>query len=429
MYLVELRPGKEELYRTADDLALAIRDGNVDARSRIYHRSTAKWISITLHPQYKAIVAGQNDEPLARVARKGWGLLSASLGGQAADPTSDEEATDGVPALEGWKRPLGLGLSALLLVLGVQLAFSGPRPPWAGRNKTPVVWTDSRDRAETAQTTESADELPAAGREETDVTSLMEREGSELVSLASTSALRPLTPELVSDTATSPVMVKRSRLPSAPRLGSTALQAALASEGTTEVVEASLVEGLLARYEAASDSVRARLETGMRAARLTRIFSPSRLTPGGGVRDTRLSLAGAVNFIRVFRQRQAAIDQTYRDSVTQLARRRELTQKEVRQWNSRPKRRDTPALELLSGSLIATIDSMLGVLDGQAGAYKLRGTAIAFEDPTAGQAYGDLRRRIEEQINSAVAAGGATSPGPTSLLLQAIGTSTLPRET
>src|SRR5215213_11416324 len=57
MYLVELRPGKEELYRTGDELAAAIRNGEVDQHSRIYHRATSKWISVTLHPQYKAIVA------------------------------------------------------------------------------------------------------------------------------------------------------------------------------------------------------------------------------------------------------------------------------------------------------------------------------------------------------------------------------------
>ena len=57
MYLVELRPGKEELYRTGDELAAAIRNGDVDMHSRIYHRATSKWISVTLHPQYKAIVS------------------------------------------------------------------------------------------------------------------------------------------------------------------------------------------------------------------------------------------------------------------------------------------------------------------------------------------------------------------------------------
>lgn len=53
MYLVELRPGKEHLFRSADELVAAIRRDEVDAHSRIYHRATAKWISITLHPVYK----------------------------------------------------------------------------------------------------------------------------------------------------------------------------------------------------------------------------------------------------------------------------------------------------------------------------------------------------------------------------------------
>ena len=101
----------------------------------------------------------------------------------------------------------------------------------------------------------------------------------------------------------------------------------------------------------------------------------------------------------------------------------------MRKWYSRTPGKESPTLELLSGSLLASIDSILGVLDAQAGAYKIRGTAIAFEDPTAGQAYGALRRRIKEEVDAAVSAGAATSPGATRLLLQAIGTSTLPRET
>lgn len=57
MYLVELRPGKEQLYRSVNELAAAIRCGDIDAQSRIYHRLTSRWISITLHPQFKAIAS------------------------------------------------------------------------------------------------------------------------------------------------------------------------------------------------------------------------------------------------------------------------------------------------------------------------------------------------------------------------------------
>ena len=167
----------------------------------------------------------------------------------------------------------------------------------------------------------------------------------------------------------------------------------------------------------------------MRVARLTRLFDGSHLTPNGGVTDTRMSLAGAANFIRVFREQQAAIERAYQDSVTQLARQNHWAPAQVRAWYGRTPRKESPTLELISGGLLASIDSLLGVLDAQAGAYKIRGSAIAFEEPSAGQTYGALRRKIKDQINAAIAAGGATSSGPTGLLLQAIGTSTLPLET
>jgi hypothetical protein len=406
MYLVELRPGKEELYRTGDDLALAIRDGGVDARSRIYHRATAKWISITLHPQYKAIVEGQQAEQ-ARPARKGWGILQ-DVTSQAEGSLSVEEANAGGDGLERWKRPLGLGLSSILLVLGVQLASSGPRPPWADQNKTAVV---SSGKSEI----EPEDSRDSNGDEE-----------SELVSLASTAVRwpdsRPVAERVTTPVSDAPI------LPRAPKLRRKALRASLVTDSGSATVKANSVQAILTRYEVASDSALARLESGMRVARMNRLFSASRLSPGGGVTDTRLRLAGAVNIIRKFRQQQAVIDQAYQDSVA-LAKEHGWSPKEVRRWSSRPQRAETPTLVLVSNALVADIDSLLGLLGAQAGAYKLRGTAIAFEDPSAGQAYGTLRRSIKGQIEAAVAAGGSTSSGPTTLLLQAIGTSSLPRET
>jgi hypothetical protein len=413
MYLVELKPGKEELYRTVDDLALAIKVGDVDARSRIYHRATAKWISITLHPQYKAIVAGQKEEQTSRPSRKAWGLLPASLTGLSEElsPTDAAPANGGVR--HRWKRPMGFGLAGVMLLLGVQLASSGPRPPWSNRGKA-VAITRQQDRMVEAKT------------------AVKPRKLTELVSLASSPSGLPASVSAAPESVTLPVPeAKRVRvLPRAPRLRTKALRAALASGGPEpEDLKANSIEAMLSRYEAASDEARARLESGMRVARLNRLFASARLTPGGGVTDTRLSLAGAANFMRVYRQQQATIDAAYQDSVALLAKRHRWSPSEVKQWSARPQRKEPATLELLSSSLLSGIDSLLGVLDAQAGAYKVRGTAIAFEDPAATQAYGALRRRIKEQIDATVAAGAATAFGPTGLLLQAIGTSTLPRET
>jgi hypothetical protein len=398
MYLVELRPGKEELYRSSDELALAIRNGDVDARSRVYHRATAKWISITLHPQYKAIVATAKEEP--RPARRGWHIL----GGSPDQPTQAPEANssgNGAQLLYRWRRPLALGVSALLFMSGLQIAFSGPRPPWSGRGRS-VASAEPRNGSQPRATPRPQTRAPVAAQQ------------------MKTTSL----PTLVSLTGSKTSFA----IPRAPKLRSKSLRDALAP-GAAAGAEGNSLESLLARYEAASDSARTRLESGLRVVRLNRLFASSRLTPNGGVTDTRMSLAGAANFIRVYRQQQAAINQAYQDTVTALAKEQRWSPRKVRAWYARTGVKEAPPLELISGSLLASIDSIFGVLQQQAGAYKLRETAIAFEDPAAGQTYGALRRRIKEQIDAAVAAGGATSPGPAGLLLQAIGTTSLPRET
>jgi hypothetical protein len=412
MYLVELRPGKEELYRSSDELALAIRNGEVDARSRVYHRATAKWISITLHPQYKAIVAAAKEEP--RPARRGWNIL----GGSSEHPGQSPEASsgsNGANLLHRWRRPLALGISAVLFMSGVQMAFSGPRPPWSGRAPS-IASAGSRsggDKArESARPVRSA---PAAAQQEF-VSSL-----PTLVSLASNNTTWNAAEPAPSSKTT-------RAIPKAPPLRSNLLRDALTPKAVKTANQNSL-ESLLARYEAARDSARSRLQGGLRVARLNQLFASSRLTPNGGVTDTRMSLAGAANFIRVYRQQQATIERAYQDTVTALAKQQAWSPKKVRTWYALTEKKESPTLDLISGSLFASIDSVFGVLDQEAGAYKLRGTAIAFEDPAASQTYGDLRRRITEQIDAAIAAGGAISPGPAGLLLQAIGTSSLPRET
>jgi hypothetical protein len=414
MFLVELRPGKEELYRSSDELALAIRNGDVDARSRVYHRATAKWISITLHPQYKAIVSAAKEDSGGRPARRGWNILGGSNDGTGQAPRAESTANGG-PLMHRWRRPLALGISGLLLMSGVQLAFSGPRPPWANRSHSAAVAIKKAEKPNTPASNATARPEMAAP--------------SRLISLVSTEIAWPEETAAV-DTSLSAPSIERAVpvLPRAPRLRTKSLREAL-TPTATKAAAANSLEAVFARYTAAHDSARTRLESGMRVARLTRLFAASRLGPDGGVTDTRMSLAGAANFIRVYRQQQAAIEQAYQDTVTAMARQQAWSPRKVRAWYARSPRKEAPTLELLSGSLLSTIDSVLGVLAEQAGAYKIRGTAIAFEDPTAGQRYGALRRRVKEQIDAAVAAGGATTPGPASLLLQAIGTTSLPRET
>jgi hypothetical protein len=425
MYLVELRPGKEELYRTGDELAAAIRSGEVDMHSRIYHRATSKWISVTLHPQYKAIVSERPaPPPLPPLERSTWTFFNDSADDLAGanDPTPPEpidlKESDGSDP--NWRRPLALSVTGGLLILGLQLAAAGPRPPWAARD---------------AQATASSASLRPASR-------VAARAGSPTVSYASAGdrwvGEGRYTPRDEADDqpapAAAPAAPAAPILPAAPRFRPKMLLKDVAA--TKAAVPAPddapapsgkpTVGSLLQRWSAAHDSARARLESGMRVARLNQLFATGRLAPAGGVTETRMSLAGVANFVRVYRQQQATIDREYQDSFAAASKELGWSPEMVRDWYAKPSRQEPAALAAMTASLIDGIDSLLGVLDAQAGTYTLTKNTIKFEDRGAAREYTALRERITATVDSAKTAGGRDQAGPMSYLLQAIGTTRLP---
>jgi hypothetical protein len=409
MYLVELRPGKEELYRTGDELAAAIRSGEVDGHSRIYHRATSKWISITLHPQYKAIVTQKPARPPADASDWVLAPQAETLEGAAQPPAtlddivSESEAAGGADGDQGdnpWRRPLALGISGLFLVFGIQLAFSGPRPRWS-----------------TARVDEP--EIPATPAEQ--VTS------QQVVSLASTSTAWDEEPAVVEEPAEpAPAPKAPAVLPKAPRVRMK-LDAPMPGSGASEA-DPKTVEGLLADYGKAYEDARSRLGSGVRVARLNQLFAVSRLTPHGGITDTRLGLAGVANFIRVYREQEGSIERMYQDSFTVMSKDLGWSPKVAKLWYSREVGKESAELASLTDRLLAKIDSVLAVLSAEAGAYALVDGKIHFEDPAAARQYGELRRNINTAVDAARIAGGEESQGPMGLLLRAIGTSRLPVE-
>jgi hypothetical protein len=408
MYLVELRPGKEELYRNGDELAAAIRNGEVDGHSRIYHRATSKWISITLHPQYKAIVAEKPAQAPADASD--WTFLAPqaeTLEGAAQPPAKLDltAETDGAATAEPdqgdnpWRRPLALGISGLFLVFGIQLAFSGPRPQWS-----------------TARVDEP--EIPAAPAEQV--------AAQQVVSLASTSTAWEEEPAVEEAVEPAPAPKAPAVLPKAPRVAMK-VDATVAGSSPGKA-DPKTVEGLLADYGLAYKDARSRLGSGVRVARLNQLFAVPRLTPGGGITDTRLGLAGVTNFIRVYREQEGSIERMYQDSFTAMSKDLGWSPKVAKRWYSRQEGRESPELASLTDRLLAKIDSVLGVLSAESGAYQLVDGKIHFEDASAARQYGELRRNIDAAIDSARIAGGEESEGPMGHLLKAIGTTRLPVE-
>jgi hypothetical protein len=435
MYLVELRPGKEELYRTGDELAAAIRNGDVDIQSRIYHRATSKWISITMHPQYKAITAERQPAaaPLPPLDRTSWTFFNAAAetleGASDPDPPADDAPRSGRSEgglMHPWRRPLALSVTGLLLLLGIQLSSSAPRPPWSGRASTAP---SARERVEPASTT-------------------TDEPTRQVVSLASSTTRwegysRPdeADPEQGSSIETARVEGRTAsapskpavELPKAPAVRSNQLREALPAllpgqSAGHERESAATIDSFIRQWRAAHDSARARLEGGMRVVRLSQLFGASRLSPSGGVNETRMGIAGATNFIRVYRQQRTAIEREYQDSFTVASKKLGWSPTAIRRWYGRVTPKESPALAGLTNSLLSGVDSLLGVLDAQAGAYTITPRTIQFDDAAAKESYSALRQRIAATVDSASVLVGTDSSTPMSYLLQAIGTTRPPLE-
>ncbi len=441
MYLVVLRPGKEELYRPGDELAAAIRSGDVDIQSRIYHRATSKWISITMHPQYKAIAAERHPapEPLPPLERTSWTFFNAAA--ETLEGASDPETTgDDAPQFGGtegglthpWRRPLALSVTGLLLLLGIELSSSAPRPPWSARSAAqpaaPAAVPSVRERVEPASTTS-------------------DEPSREVVSLASSSRryesyARPdqadpeqggsvETARVDAPAASAPMKVPFA-LPTAPAIRPKQLREVLPAQPAARAHEsaasAASIDTFIRQWRAAHDSARARLEGGMRVVRLSQLFGSSRLSPSGGVAETRMGIAGASNFIRVYRQQRAAIEREYQDSFTVVSKRLGWSPTAMRRWYGRVVPKESPVLMGLTTSLLSGADSLLGVLDAQAGAYTITPLTIQFDDPAAKESYSALRQRIAATVDSASVLIGPDSSTPMGYLLQAIGTTRPPLE-
>jgi hypothetical protein len=75
MYRIELSPGEETVFRSIEELAVAIKRGVVTPRARIFHNASNRWLPIQFHPHYKAalsmpltqaaLVAGPPVKPLS----------------------------------------------------------------------------------------------------------------------------------------------------------------------------------------------------------------------------------------------------------------------------------------------------------------------------------------------------------------------------
>ena len=109
MYLVEIETGREQLYQSAEALGAAIRGGVIGSESKIFHRASSRWISITLHPEYRKVMAAMQ-APLPPLMRSHWTFFGNEIPARAV--ADESEASASQPKAQ--PQPARRGIRALL---------------------------------------------------------------------------------------------------------------------------------------------------------------------------------------------------------------------------------------------------------------------------------------------------------------------------
>src|SRR3982751_886589 len=146
MYRIELSPGEETVFRSIEELAVAIKRGVVTPRARIFHSASNKWLPIQFHPHYKAalsmplsqseLFAGPPVKPLGSLSLESPASTEPSLPPPQSDaPPARIVKTSAPKSKRAEKRPrrqakprrqLRIALVGALLVGGAQWVLSEP---------------------------------------------------------------------------------------------------------------------------------------------------------------------------------------------------------------------------------------------------------------------------------------------------------------
>lgn len=425
MYRIELAPGEEALFKNMDELAKGIHSGVVGPHARIWHGASNKWLPIDFHPHYK--IAKERPAPLASAKPVVEARAAAPAPAPApmqvrmpapqapAAPVMQAPAPAPAPTAPAPTAPVSVAKTRNLEFIEVE----APRPPRQSggfpnhvgslvflESPAPEAATPKHIEALVAMAAESTPapvrEVVEAPEVTIDISAPPSRFSRRTIGIAAAG--------LVATAGFSAMLMSRSpKAPADPEMGvaSTSLAATpntsfeiaastpasgipvdvvpsapttraerAASDSSTPIIPAapslsgsrapiSISESSLT--DVSSDAL-TELEGRLRASGLTGLFAPSRLA-SGQVGSTRLAAAGAANLVRDYRAKS-----TRKESV-QGAR--------------------------AADGLLADIESILGILADNEGAYELAGNTVSFTDESLANTYGALRRRITAVANSA----------------------------
>lgn len=435
MYRIRLPSGREAEFATIEELALALRRGDVSREALIYHRRTEQWVPIEQHPRFQGQVEPEEPEsaapaqplevmppaapprprpveeapvpaaplPAAPVAPTPVGAtpvaptpppaappVSRPVAPTPLEPATTPFRTHAMPPVAPTPYPVRAPAPA-------RESAPPPAPPLAPR---PVAADATRTTLRREEPTAAAGRPGILRRLARILFFLLlgagayvawQRWGGQLVG-GRTSAtpgfeaapppstlLRETPAESASGPAPGPPVRTARPDPRAPVA----------------------VDELIARHAGTFAASRDQLAAEMTTIGFPTVFSPISFASPLGARAARRRIASALNVIGEYQRRSVLLDQAYGDTASFQVSRAGWSAADRERWNTRPSLREPYASADRAESLLADADSLLAIL-GNAARFELREDTVAFGDPARAAAYDAQRRRFLERIGPPV---------------------------
>lgn len=401
MYRIRLTTGEEAVFRTVEELALAVRSGVVSPKAEVFHNVANRWLPVELHPDYQAVASGKHpalSENGKKTVSANRPAITAKTPLPSPAPTTIPGQRTSVPAPEPARtvqqppspqpapdpdglravpaRKLEGALPAPVAGIPPSRRSAGHRPSRTGR--TLLAWATATGAvclfgvagylaAPQIRDWAGAGRLPLPAALE---------EG-----MAALPAEQAQSPEMDAWPPTTPPSVPESGLvaPSdseAPAPAPT-LPPAEPDPGTrVSSLRAGRTSGV--SYHEAYAEARAELDESLGYVQFRRVFSPARFSSADSIRAARRMISAAGNILRAYRGREVMLEQTYRPDDP----------------GGRGTLREPFETAETSRALLADADSLFGLLVAQQGRFLFDGTSLRFTDPRTARLYSDLRRRI-----------------------------------
>jgi hypothetical protein len=387
MYRIRLANGEEAVYKSAGELALAVRMGIVSADAEVFHNTGHRWLPIAMHPDYRSAASGKRPSVPTPQAK----LQASPAKPQAPPPPPDQPALVVDPPRPPTVAPApapapveGLVHEALDSVSkGFEAHVQPVEDPPAGRTSSTPLF---RNRAGPGR---RARQVAAAGIAVVGV-----------VAAAVVAVWRTVLPRLERQLAAPyvsegmpgpppPEFTPRSYVDTAYPAPSAPLPLETGSDSGFPVgpTRTSRLRATLNRapsyFEAYADA-RAEMEEGFEYIGFRRVFEPIRFMSQDSIRATRRMVSAAGNILRVYRGREVMLEQSYRPDDP----------------GGKGTLREPFETAEATRALLADVDSLFGLLLSQQGRFAYDGETVRFQDRQAALAYADLRAGIAAAIRT-----------------------------